>query len=151
MIVVAHSSGTYVADELLRFVRDGYAGVPPETTAKIALFNLDGGGVSSGALLRSLRSAHFVYACDPLIERCSHNAGAMQALGEEHADLGGALAVDARGSGCSRQHSGGLWCLHDTVVTTRPHNPTSYDLRRDYTMFTDGRAVVTSYLDVLAP
>ena len=87
------------------------------------------------------------------IGRCSHNASGMRSLGAQYAELGGAYEVDATGSGCSRTASGGLWCLHDAVINTRPHNPTMYDLRRDYTTFSGapGRALVTSYLDVLGP
>ena len=70
----------------------------------------------------------------------------MRSLGAQYAELGGAFEVDANGSGCSRTASGGLWCLHDAVVNTRPHNPAMYDLRRDYTVFHDGHALVTSYL-----
>jgi hypothetical protein len=73
----------------------------------------------------------------------------MRSRGAQYAALGGALKVNADESRCSRTHAGGLWCLHDTLITTWPHNPVSYDLRRDYTDFTDGRQLVTSYLDVL--
>jgi pimeloyl-ACP methyl ester carboxylesterase len=149
VVVIAHSSGTYVADELLRMLRDGAGGVPASTIAKVRLFNLDGGGVSNAALLRQLGSAYFVFACDGAIGRCSHNASSMRSLGAQYASLGGAQEMNARGSQCSREQAGGLWCLHDTVITTRPHNPVSYDLRRDYTDFANGRELVTAYLDAL--
>jgi hypothetical protein len=149
LVTIAHSSGTYVADELLRMLRDGTGGIPQDTVGKVDLFNLDGGGVSNPTLLRQLSSAYFVLACDRAIGRCSHNASGMRSLGAQYASLGGAFEVNATGSGCSRTASGGLWCLHDTVINTRPHNPAMYDLKRDYTVFTGGRALVTSYLDPL--
>jgi hypothetical protein len=148
LVVIAHSSGTYVADELLRQLDRGLGGVPADTMGKIQLFNLDGGGVSDSALLHMFAHAYFVYGCDGTINRCSHNAEAMKSLGQEYASLGGAREVDADGSGCSATESGGLWCLHDTLINTKPHNPAMYDLKNDYTDFTGTRHLVTSYLDV---
>jgi hypothetical protein len=147
--VVAHSSGTYVADELFAMMRAGSGGLPADTLGKVALFNLDGGGVANATTLGMMNSAWFVYACDDTTQRCSRNAGGMKARGAQYASLGGTIEVDASGSGCNGQASGGLWCLHDALINTRPHNPLMYDLRRDYTNFTGARAVVTSYLDVL--
>ncbi|MBX3223391.1 MAG: hypothetical protein KF795_22960 [Labilithrix sp.] len=150
IIVVAHSSGTYVADELFAMMRAGSGGVPAKTIEKVSLFNLDGGGVANPTTLRMMAGAWFVYACDATIGRCSHNASSMKARGAQYASLGGALLVNANGSGCSKTLNGGLWCLHDTLIINRPHNPAMYDLRNDYTNFTGSREVVTSYLDVLS-
>lgn len=138
--VIAHSSGTYVADELFGMIDDG-------TLAKVRLYNLDGGGVASASRLMQMDRAYFVYARDARIQRSSHNAGAMQSLGARFASKGGAVKVDATGSGCSATSSGGLWCLHDAMIVTRPANPNMYDLRSDYTSFTGSRSVVVSYLD----
>jgi hypothetical protein len=149
MVLIAHSSGTYVADELLKMLDEASGGVPPNVVSKIDVFNLDGGGPGSPSLFRRLASAHFVLACDPDIHRCSHNSSGMRALGEEYASLGGAYQVDASNSRCDPTAAGGLWCMHDTMITTWPHNPTSYDLKRDYTDFANGRRLVTSYLDTL--
>lgn len=130
-------------------MRAGASGIDPATLAKVAFFNLDGGGLDA-TTAAELGSAHFVYACDADIGRCSHNASTMKSQGARHAALGGALEVDATGSGCDGQARCGLWCLHDAMITTLPHDPVKYDLRQDYTDFvTQGRAVVTSYLDVL--
>lgn len=57
-----------------------------------------------------------------------------------------ATRLDGTGSGC---HSGAKWCLHDLVITTRPHNPATFDLRRDYTDFA-GHPVQTAWIDALA-
>ena len=54
----------------------------------------------------------------------------MEALGEEHNGAGLRLVVDR--SGC---HSGSKWCLHDRLITTRPHDPNTFGLVRDYTDF----------------
>ena len=150
IIVIAHSSGTYVATELLQQLgREVTGELPASTLGKIDLFNLDGGGLDA-SLVKKLSHAYFVWACDPKIGRCSHNAGGMQALGSEFASQGGGIKVNASGSGCSSSAAGGLWCMHDTLINTRPHNPAMYDLLDDYTDFSSaGRSVVTSYLDVL--
>jgi hypothetical protein len=149
IVIVAHSSGTFVAAELVGMLRDGRGGVPADTLSKVTLFNLDGGGGLDSATMRAMAGAYFVYACDAALGRCSHNASTMKDLGARYASAGGALAVDARSSGCSAHAAGGLWCLHDTLVTTRPHDPLHYDLARDYTDFSGARVVVTSYLDAL--
>lgn len=146
IIVVAHSSGTFVASELFGQLKKGTGGVPSDTLGKVTLFNLDGGG-GDGSIYRAMSHAYFVYACDGNIGRCSHNADAMRSLGSTYASAGGAIKLKANGSGCSAQSGGGLWCLHDTLITNRPHNPDHYDLARDYTDFSGSRRVVTDYLD----
>ena len=50
----------------------------------------------------------------------------------------------ADGSGCV---SGAKWCLHDTLITTHPHNPHSFDLASDYRRFDAAHAVVVDYFD----
>lgn len=147
LYVVAHSSGTYVADELLAMIERGSGGVPADTLGKVRLYDLDGGGVGSASRLMQMARAYFVYARDGGMARDSHNAAGMKALGARFAAKGGAVEVDATGSGCARTSSGGTWCLHDALINTRPANPSMYDLRKDYTDFTGGRSVVVSYLD----
>jgi hypothetical protein len=152
IIIVAHSSGTYVADELLNQLKNGTGGVPADTIGKIELFNLDGGGVADPELLQRFAHAYFVYSCDDALGICSHNADGMKSLGAQYASLGGALKVASTDSGCSTSVSpGGLWCMHDTLINTKPHNHTMYDLADDYTDFAAPRALVRSYLDVLTP
>lgn len=147
IVVIAHSSGTYVAAELLSMLKKGRGNVPSDTVSKITLFNLDGGGLD-GSTVHAMHNAFFVYACDANLGRCSHNADSMKWLGGQYASAGGAIKVKANGSGCSSSN-GGLWCLHDTLITNKPHNPSHYDLARDYTDFSGSRHVVTSYLDSL--
>ena len=142
--VIAHSSGAYVAHELLgQLARAGDAA----TLARTGYANLDGDGAGFTAeRAAALRALAFVYADDPtLAAGLSHNAAAMLALGATYAPAGVAVEVTVPGSGCD---DGASWCLHDLVITQRPHDPTSYDLARDYTDFV-GRPVTTSYLDAL--
>ncbi len=150
IVVIAHSSGTYVATELLQQISREVTGeLPAGTLGKVTLFNLDGGGLDA-SLVKEMNHTYFVWACDSKIGRCSHNAGGMQSLASEFASEGGGIKVNAVGSGCSASAAGGLWCMHDTLINTKPHNPVMYNLLDDYTDFSaHGGSVVTSYLDVL--
>ena len=146
IVIVAHSSGTFVSAELLSMMQAGRAGPASETLGKTSIFHLDGGGTGSRQTLSQMAGAFFVYACDSNLGQCSKNTSSMKWLGQTYASFGGAIKLDATGSGCN---SGGLWCLHDTLITTKPHNPNIYHLRRDYTHFQDSRKVVTAYRDRL--
>ncbi len=92
----------------------------------------------------SLKKIAFVWAEDTTLSHGrSANSGGMESLGEDHARSGLRLVVDH--SGC---HSGAKWCLHDLLITTRPHDPNTFDLARDYTDFT-GRPVQDGWIRAL--
>lgn len=143
--IVAHSSGSYVAHELF-----GQAHAAGDTAflARISYANLDGGGTGlSNQIVAELGAASFVYARDPAKGR-SQNAGTAIALAAAYVMQGATqFEVTVENTGCA---SGAGWCLHDVVITHRPHNPNSYDLARDYTDFVN-RPVTTEYLDPLIP
>lgn len=136
IIVVAHSSGGFVADELFTFVS-------PTVMNQMAYFNLDGGSWAlTDAMVSTMRGVYFCNAHDA-IAGDSQNTSSDQSL---HAMFAAshAFTVDADGSGCD---VGAGWCLHDALITSRPHDPATYDLALDYTDFSGGRNVVTSYVD----
>jgi hypothetical protein len=137
ILVIAHSSGAFVADELFTEASD-------DILAKIVYFALDGGTWAlTDALIAKMKAVSFVYAKDSAAGE-SANASSMMS---EHSEFAAShlFKVDSDGSGCN---VGAVWCLHDTLVTTRPHDPSTYDLDDDYTSFTGtGRHVVTSYVD----
>jgi hypothetical protein len=136
VIVIAHSSGGFVADELFTFA-------DASVLAKIAYFNLDGGSWAlTDALVGSMRGVYFCNAHDS-VAGDSENTSSDETL---HADFPAShfFTVDADGSGCD---VGAGWCLHDTLIINHPHDPTTFDLALDYTDFTNGRQVVTSYVD----
>ena len=142
VLVGAHSSGTMVAHELFGQVIEG-AGDPKHVLeGKIVYANLDGGQSGLNArILSSLKRIEFVWAEDTTLSHGrSTNSGGMEALGQEHGGSGLRLVVDR--SGC---HSGAKWCLHDLLITTRPHNPDTFDLVRDYTDFV-GRPVQDKWI-----
>ena len=136
VIVIAHSSGGFVADELFTFAS-------ASVISKIAYFNLDGGSWAlTEAMVTSMRGVYFCNAHDS-VAGDSENTSSDQSL---HAEFAAShlFTVDADGSGCN---VGAGWCLHDTLIINRPHDPTTFDLALDYTDFTGGRQVVTSYID----
>lgn len=139
---VAHSSGAFVAHELLGQLdraRD------EATLARIAYANLDGGGTGLGTrIVEALAATLFVYAKDPtLASGRSRNHGSMTSLANAYAPVGQLFEVTVPNTGCA---NGAGWCLHDVVITHAPHDPWSYDLARDYTDF-EGRPVTTEYLE----
>jgi len=144
--IVAHSSGSFVAHELLGQL---YNGGDDAVLARIAYANLDGGGSGLNQnIAGSLASLAFVYAQDPTLgSGLSRNSSSAIALGAAYAMHGSAYKVVIPNTGCA---SGAGWCLHDVVITHRPHNRFSYDLARDYTDFVN-RPVTTEYLDALIP
>ena len=139
--VVAHSSGSYVAHEL--FAQVNAANRP--LLARMSYANLDGGGSGlTSSIVSALDHVAFVYARDPsLASGLSKNTSTMRALGRAYAPNAAPFEVTVPATGCQ---SGAGWCLHDVVITHKPHNPTTFDLARDYTDFV-GRAVTTEYLD----
>jgi hypothetical protein len=133
--VVAHSSGTYVAHELL-----GQLGNDSATLGRIAYANLDGGGSGlTTQIVSALRDIDFVYARDP-VAGLSHNSGTARALAMAYGVA--PIEVLVSMTGCA---SGASWCVHDVVITHRPHNPNSFDVANDYTDFVN-RSVTTEYL-----
>ena len=92
--------------------------------------------------MTQLAKAYFVHAYDNNIRTASQNASVMTALATRSPPKTAAIKVTQDGSGCN---AGKGWCMHDVVITTRPHNPNTYDLAQDYTDFA-GRAVQDAYL-----
>jgi hypothetical protein len=144
--VVAHSSGTFVAHELLTQL---HAAKNVALMSRISYANLDGGGVGlTTEIVAGLSNITFVYARDPTLQSgLSHNSGTIRSLGATYAAYGKAFEVNVPNTGCA---SGAAWCLHDVCITHRPHNPKHYDIANDYTDFVD-RPVTTEYFDLLIP
>jgi len=143
VIVAAHSSGSFVAHELFAELEaKGSSG--QGLLGRTVYFDLDGGesGLTPG-IVSHLRRAYFVYADDSTTGTRSANAETMIRLGEQYASSGGVLAVNASRSGC---RAGAHWCLHDALVTERPHNPDTYDLEQDYQGFLPDRPAAVAYL-----
>jgi hypothetical protein len=134
--VVAHSSGAFVADEL-------FTEASAQVLSKIVYFDLDGGSWAlNDTLVGEMAGVYFCNAHDSVAGE-SANYSAIVSL---HADFPAShyYTVNSTGSGCN---VGAQWCLHDTLITTRPHNPATFDLDLDYVDFTGtGRHVVVAQM-----
>ncbi|MEM6994060.1 MAG: hypothetical protein AAF721_26340 [Myxococcota bacterium] len=146
IIIAAHSSGAFVAHELFAQLVGSH---DPDglTAGRITYFDLDGaqGGLNA-QIAEHWHRGYFVYAVKHSggSEYFSQNVNSMLSAG---ANFGETMEISADDSGCN--NSAG-WCLHDTVINTRPHNPATFDLELDYTDFADagiGRAVAVEYID----
>ena len=144
--VVAHSSGSYVAHEMLGQL---HASGDTAVLARLGYADLDGGGSGlTTAIVDSLRAMTFVYARDPsLSSGLSENSSTAEALAADYAPHARLFEVLVPATGCA---NGAGWCLHDVNITHRPHNPHTFDLALDYTDFV-GRSPTIEYLDTLVP
>jgi hypothetical protein len=144
--VVAHSSGTYVAHEMLGQYED--AGT---TTVldRMGYANLDGGGTGLDTfIVTTLRAMTFTYAYDPtLSDGYSENYETGISLGQEYAPKATTYEVTVPDTGCD---DGAGWCMHDVLITHRPHDPETFDLADDYTDFVN-RPPTIEYLPTLMP
>jgi hypothetical protein len=146
ILAAAHSSGSFVAHELLQQLAGG---LDPQglTAGKVVYFDLDGGSSGlSAPIVARLHSAYFIGARDGATGTDSPNHAVMVNAGATYAAAGGFWELDASGSGCD---AGATWCVHMTLVTTQPHDPTKADGIADYSDFA-GRAVAKAYIDAKA-
>lgn len=133
--IVAHSSGAFVAHELL-----GQVKTDPNTLARIHYADLDGGGSGlTTQIVEALGGIAFVHARDPAVG-LSRNASTMKSLAQAY-DMPSYEVVVPQ-TGCIS-----MWCLHDVVITHEPQNPNSYDLAHDYISL----PITTEYFDAIQP
>lgn len=145
VLVAGHSSGSYVAHELLGQLAAGWdpQGV---TQDKVVYFNLDGGtAYLEQDEVDRLRAAYFVSVFDGGTNTAAPNLDAMKYLATKFPDKGAYLELDGGGSGCN---GGANWCLHMVVINSLPHDPWDSSVT-DYYDFV-GRPVVTGYIDNVA-
>jgi hypothetical protein len=143
IVVVAHSSGSFVAHEMLSEL----AKLRPQLLGRVVYYNLDGGWIlfSRGVAARLAR-LYCVFARNKKTQALSHNASGMQQCTKTWGANAASVEVDATNSGCAA-----AWCYHDTLVNTKPYNPNMYDLRRDYQLFDATHQVVDEYLRKTLP
>ena len=146
ILVAGFSSGSFVAHELLGQLAGG---LDPKgvTAGRVVYFDLDGGG--SGLTTQSidrLRKAYFVGSHDGTTNTDSPRLGTMESLGATYASAGGYWQNDASGSGCN---AAAQWCVHVTLITTKPHDPNAASPQLDYSDF-GGRSVCHAWIDAKA-
>lgn len=152
LIVIAHSSGSFVANELLNTMY-GTNGIARDSfyVNKLHYFNLDGGiggdecGVSiDTSVIRHIKKIYAVAVYDSSSNLYSANFETMKKLSESYGDKSELVLIKSNESGCIDK-----WCLHDVLIINKPYNPKKYDLEKDYQMFDESRKVQTEYLNVL--
>jgi hypothetical protein len=145
ILVAAHSSGGFVASELLGQLAGG-ADASGAISGNLVYVDLDGGQkyVSASGIQR-LRKAYYVGARDSDTGTLSPNHGAVESLGASFASQGGFFEY-VGSTGCD---AGGRWCVHDSLINTRPHNPDHLDVIPDYSDFA-GRPVNQFWIDSIA-
>jgi hypothetical protein len=143
VLVLGHSSGSYVAHELLGQVAGTFDpnGV---LTGKLVYFDLDGGRDGfTAAIATRMRKAYFVSPKDVAKGTLGFNNASMESAGADYPALGGTLPFDSSTAGCNAGASG---CVHDSLVIDRPHSPTGASANKDYDDYSGGRTVTTRYL-----
>jgi hypothetical protein len=146
VLVAGHSSGSFVAHELLGRLAGGMD-LQGVTAGRVVYFNLDGGanGLTTQSVGR-LRHAYFVAAHDGKTGTDSPRLAAMRSLGATYASAGGYWQNDAGDSGCQK---GAQWCVHNALIATRPRAPRNARAQLDYSDFT-GRQACHSWIDAKA-
>lgn len=134
--IVAHSSGAFVANEL--FAQLVAARASGSVVASITYYNLDGARMNVG--LDVLEAYCPVYATSGSLRSPNADSAIADGRSSTTSGKGHVIVVDASASGCT-----GAWCVHDALITSRPHNPSGLDVARDYTDWV-GRSVVIDYL-----
>ena len=147
VLVAGHSSGSFVAHELLGQLEGGLdpAGV---TKGRVVYFDLDGGTLYlSSAIVTRLRRAYFVGSKSAETGTASPNDSDMRSGAATYAAEGATYFQNvATSSGCN---AGAIWCVHVTLVTTRPHDPAGASAELDYSDFA-ARPVAHGWLDAKA-
>jgi hypothetical protein len=142
IVVAAHSAGGFVSCELFQLLyRDGHdpKGV---TKDRIVYYNLDGiESCMTDAEVAALKRAYFIRARDGA--GYSLDANSMARGAARWPSAGGLLTYDAAKTGCD---SSSVYCLHISLITTRPHDPTTAVRDADYSDFV-GRPVNHWYVD----
>lgn len=145
ILMVGHSSGSIVSHELLGQLGNTTYDPKGVTNKKVVYFNLDGfsDGLTSSMITR-MKHGYFVGAHMSSTGTSSEYETTMKSLGSSYSTAGGFLETDANGTGCN---AGASWCVTMTLITSKPHNPASYDTAHDYSDWTTGHEVAHAYID----
>jgi len=147
VVVVAHSSGSYVVYELLRQIFiTGCATI----SGKIDFYNLDGGqDIGFGTTISATMRSVFVYAADGEGDE-SPFAGTMRALYNAYRPTGkvALYKYNVSHTGCDHLDAGN-WCLHQALINQVPLDTDgAANPGLDYTNFVPPHVVNGEYLRV---
>jgi len=143
--VAGHSSGSFVAHEMLGQVAGG---LDPTHLLKnkIVYFCLDGGSAGfTQAIANNLIKSYWTYGYDNNIKTGSANSATMQYYGKQFGTKSQVLGLNADGSGCV---SGAVWCMHMTLITKHPHLATTASAQLDYGGLDSAHPVQTQYFSL---
>lgn len=165
--LIVHSSGVFPAHQMFDYL---YLGgddpiikkmnmrkleiLDPEgiTKNKINYIMLDGEmGIPKGyplveGMVKNLKMVYSIYAVDAQTGTESGMADEAKKVKDNFSEKTILHKYIAENSKCL---PGAKWCVHETLITTRPHNPAKYDLKNDYQIFDSTRKVVTGYMGVV--
>lgn len=165
--LIVHSSGVFPAHQMFDFLYIGgddpnnksmkmrrLEVLDPEgiTKNRITYIMLDGElGIPKGytlteKMVKNLKKIYSFCAVDAETKTLSGMAKEAKMVKNKFPDKTVLYEYTAENSGCNRDAK---WCVHETLITTRPHNPAGYDLEKDYQFFDSTRKVVTGYMGVV--
>ncbi|XP_041374309.1 uncharacterized protein LOC121387332 [Gigantopelta aegis] len=130
IVVAAHSSGAFVADEF--FGQLAQHDVYGQLTRRFVYYNLDGAGGLPSTATPWINKEYFVYVRSGNIY--SRNANTMKRLSRGSDDL---IELNGSHSGCQHYN-----CLHDVTIIHKPWDALTFDLVRDYGLFSAGNREV---------
>jgi len=152
IIIIAHSSGSFVADEFFQQLFNKLALNPNDVVyssliRKIHFYNLDGATIPSrkdDLYLKTLFSKiHFVWSSKVALK--SMNADTMILAPSKYPNnlnTISSIEIKANLSGCLNSR-----CLHNVVIIEDPWDVLNFDTAKDYTLFSsNGREVQSEYL-----
>ena len=146
VLMLGHSSGSYVAHELLNQVSGGGRDPDGKLNDRLVYFNLDGGYAGFNATTAAkVRRTYFVIPRDGTRNLDGFNPGDMRLGARNHPGVGGVLDFDASGAGCMAGNARN-GCIHNALLISQPHNPRGATPAKDYDDFSGGRSVVTKYI-----
>jgi len=165
--LIVHSSGVFPAHQMFDYLYIG--GNDPKnkkmkmrklekldpkgiTKEKITYIMLDGelgkpkGYTLVKEMVQNLKKIYSFYVVDAATKTPSGMAHEAKKVKEEFPDKTILYKHIAENTGCN---PGAKWCVHETLIINRPHNPARYDLEKDYQLFDSTRKVVTGYMGVV--
>lgn len=133
VIVIAHSSGSYVAQNFFHvlYQKDKVK----KNKNKFFYFNLDGGvgdndnqTLLTSEIANYLNKIHTVYVYDELSDTYSPNFQEMIEIGKNYINAE-TIKLIPKEQICNAKAK---WCLHDYLINLYPFNKDKFDLEKDY-------------------
>ena len=145
IIVLAHSSGSFVAHKFFHLLMDKNAF---SLLNRTDYYNLDGAIGSqtpkttiTSKIADQLNAIYAVYATDEFQKLQSPNAEEMKKMVLLFPKKTAGIALKSNNSGCIDK-----WCMHDLLINAFPYNKNGFDLENDYFHINEDHPVTIEYL-----